>query len=56
VEAENTIEEAKALQLKADPQKDEVQKISDKLQKYLSAQDEFWPRWTYFAKKHGVEM
>ncbi len=56
VEAENTIEEAKALQLKVDPQKEDVQIISGKLQNYLSAQDEFWPRWTYFAKKHGVEM
>jgi len=56
VEAENTIDQAKALQLKADPQKEDVQIISSKLQNYLSAQDEFWPRWTYFAKKHGVEM
>lgn len=53
-EAENAIEEAKALQLQADPSVEEVRKVSERLVKYLAQDDQFWPRWLYFAEKLGV--
>lgn len=55
-EAENAIEEAKALQLQADPSVEEVRKVSARLVKYLAQDDQFWPRWLYFAEKHGVRI
>lgn len=55
-EAENAIEEAKALQLQDTPKQEDVQSVSEKLVKYLAADDEFWPRWKYFAEKHGVRL
>jgi predicted ATPase len=55
-EAENAIEEAKALQLQADPSVEEVQKVSARLVKYLAQDDKFWPRWLYFVEKLGVHL
>lgn len=53
---ESAIEEAKAIQLKSDPTKEEVSVAMEKLKQNLSETDEFWPRWIYFARKHGVEI
>jgi hypothetical protein len=54
--AEETIERAKALQLKNKPAKEEVQQVSEALSKVLAPDDQFWPRWTYFAEREGVEL
>ena len=54
--AEDAIQRAIALQQEERPNPDEVRKVSDDLQKYLSAEDIFWPRWLYFAEQHGVKL
>jgi hypothetical protein len=56
VEAERVIEAAKRLQLEDSPNKEEIEKIHNELSKYLADNDEFWPRWTFFAERHGVEI
>jgi hypothetical protein len=56
VEAERAITDGKALQLKEHPSPEEIRKVSDRLIKYLAAEDGFWPRWTYFAEQHGVHI
>ncbi len=56
VEAEDAIEAAKALQLEESPDPEEVQLVTDQLIKYLASDDEFWPRWTFFAEQHGVHL
>jgi predicted ATPase len=57
LEAEQAIEDAKKLQ--RDEEKvatEKVREVSERLVKYLAADDRFWPRWTFFAEKHGVEL
>jgi|SRR5579885_216589 hypothetical protein len=54
--AEETIEEAKRLQQLGLVPEEEVKKVSDKLVKVLAPDDEFWPRWTYFAEQRGVHL
>jgi len=56
LEAEEAIECAKALQLRENVKKDEVQEITNRLIKLLAGDDSFWPRWTFFAEKHGVKI
>jgi hypothetical protein len=56
LEAEQAIEAAKALQLQENPSKEIVEAVSRQLIKYLSAEDEFWPRWKYFAEQRGIEL
>ncbi len=56
LEAEEAIEEAKALQLQDKPHSQDVRIVSEKLKQYLATHDEFWPRWKYFAEQHGVEF
>ena len=55
-EAERVIEQAKAAQLEEQPSKALVQELTDELRRLLSNDDKFWPRWLYFAEKHGVEL
>ena len=31
-------------------------KIHETLIRTLADDDEFWPRWLYFAEQHGVEL
>jgi hypothetical protein len=54
VEAEQAIQAAKALQEEDNPTLEDVRKVSDDLRKYLAEDDEFWPRWLFFAEQHGV--
>lgn len=54
--AEEAIEEAKQLQLTTEPRPEDVKRVSDKLMKVLAQDDEFWPRWTYFAEQRGVHL
>lgn len=56
LEAEAAIEAAKALQLQDKPDPVCVNRVSEDLVKYLAPDDEFWPRWKYFAEKHGVRF
>jgi hypothetical protein len=55
-EAEAAIENAKALQLLANPSVEEIRQVSGRLVKYLAQDDKFWPRWIYFAEKFGVQL
>tara|TARA_R110002051_G_scaffold114257_4_gene186909 strand:+ start:4188 stop:5762 length:1575 start_codon:yes stop_codon:yes gene_type:complete len=55
-EAEAAIEAAKALQLQEEPAFEEVSEVSDRLRTHLAGDDKFWPRWLYFAERHGVMM
>jgi hypothetical protein len=52
-QAEEAIEQAKALQLIDKPSSKEVDRVSISLAGLLSADDEFWPRWRHFAEQHG---
>ena len=53
--AERAIENAKGIQLQMNPNPEDVSRVSQELKRTLSADDEFWPRWTYFANQHGVD-
>ena len=53
---EQAIEDAKALQEKESVSPNEVAEVSQRLVKYLPAHDSFWPRWTFFAAQHGVDL
>nr|WP_272212362.1 AAA family ATPase [Marinicella sp. W31]MDC2878276.1 AAA family ATPase [Marinicella sp. W31] len=53
-EAELAIEDAKSLQLREEVTQAEVAQVSDRLKRYLSGDDKFWPRWLYFAEQNGV--
>lgn len=57
-EAEAAIEEAKQLQMRDSDEvtQAEVAALSQRLVKYLAAHDQFWPRWTFFAEQHGVDL
>ena len=52
IDAERAIEEAKQLQLEEDPSSSDVQRVNAELIAYLRDDDEFWPRWRYFAERH----
>ena len=54
-EAEDAIEAAKNLQKRNDVSKDEVREVNERLVLYLAVDDQFWPRWMYFAERFGVE-
>jgi len=54
MEAEKAIEDAKALQLQRTPKQQDVQEVSDRLVNVLAQDDDFWPRWTYFAEQQGA--
>lgn len=56
LEAEKAIEAAKVLQLSDNPNSEDVARVSNDLARYLSEDDEFWPRWVYFAEQHGVHL
>jgi hypothetical protein len=56
LEAEQAVEDARALQLRGEATRGEVKILSDRLLKVLPADDEFWPRWLYFARQHGVKL
>ncbi len=51
--AEEAIEAAKALQLAEQANPREVARIDARLVRVLADDDEFWPRWRYFAEQHG---
>lgn len=55
-EAEKAIEEAVNLQDNENPTKQDVEDVHERLVRYLSESDTFWPRWTYFAEQHGIDI
>ena len=54
--AEKAIDEAKAIQLSNNPDLEKISDIHQQLVRNLASDDDFWPRWTFFAKKHGVKI
>lgn len=54
--AENALERAKATLAQDNPSPDVVREISKQLSETLPADDEFWPRWLYFAQQKGVKL
>ena len=56
IEGERAIQAAKELQEQDDPSFENVRKVSDELRKFLAEDDEFWPRWLFFAEQHGVSL
>ncbi len=56
LQSERVIEEAKNLQGKRNPSKEEIQAMTSKLSQTLASHDEFWSRWIYFAAAHGVKQ
>lgn len=55
-DAEEAIEAAKELQRQRTPSKEEVQEVSNRLLHVLAQDDDFWPRWTYFAEQRGASL
>jgi hypothetical protein len=53
---ESTINLARELQLQNAPDIEQVKNVHNDLLNELSADDPFWPRWLYFAEKHGVQI
>jgi len=53
-DGEVAIERAKALLEKGEGTPAEIRVATSELKKALSADDEFWPRWMYFAEKKGL--
>ena len=55
LDAERLIEKAKSIQLAPTPNVAEVLKIDKGLRRCLRDDDEFWPRWRYFAQTVSIE-
>jgi predicted ATPase len=55
IPSEEAIEDAKSLQANPNPASRSVIEVHARLVRYLAPDDEFWPRWLFFAKQHGVE-
>jgi hypothetical protein len=55
VPAEQAIEDAKALQAQDVPDPVRVREVNARLVETLAPDDEFWPRWRFFAEANGVE-
>ena len=54
--AEEALVAAKQIQLAENPDAKQIREISDRLAKFLPDLDPFWPRWRFFAEKHGVNI
>jgi hypothetical protein len=55
-QAEEAIEAAMALQQEDSPPASRIDQIHRRLESYLASDDDFWPRWLYFAQDHGVDV
>lgn len=56
VEAEKAVLDAVHLQEQDAVTQQDVQELTDRLVHLLGNHDSFWPRWIFFARKHGVEI
>lgn len=54
--AESAVEDAKRIQLQDEPDQKVIREIHERLVQYLAADDDFWPRWLFFAEQNGVEV
>jgi len=54
-QGEEAIEAAKHLQLQEEASEQQVQQVNDRLMRHLAQDDDFWPRWRYFAREFGVQ-
>jgi len=54
--AENALERAKAMLGEEKPDPQDIKEITKHLSRTLPAEDEFWPRWLYFAQQKGVKL
>ena len=54
--AENALARAKAVLADDNPSPGVIQEITKQLSGTLPAEDEFWPRWLFFAKQKGVNL
>jgi|SRR5579864_1312734 len=54
--AENALERAKATLAEESPNPEAIREIHRQLTETLPADDEFWPRWLYFAQQKGVKL
>lgn len=52
---EEAIEAAKQLQMMEDVNEQQVRQVNDRLLHYLAQDDDFWPRWRYFAREYGIQ-
>lgn len=53
--AEKAIKEAVILQLAEFVSEERVREVDNRLKMHLDEMDDFWPRWTYFAKQFGIK-
>ncbi|MCP4702626.1 MAG: ATP-binding protein [Gammaproteobacteria bacterium] len=51
---EEAINDAKKLQLSEEPSLQQVKAVHKRLMRFLAQDDDFWPRWRFFAKQHGI--
>jgi len=54
--AEQAIEAARALQQAKSVESADVCELHAQLVRYLAPDDDFWPRWVHFAKRHGLDV
>jgi hypothetical protein len=54
LEGERVIEAALALERQQSPDSGEVRRVNGELIRCLAQDDDFWPRWRFFAKEHGL--
>jgi hypothetical protein len=55
-EGEDAIERAKALMAMPAPSAEEIEVVHNALSKALAEDDDFWPRWGYFAERKGLKL
>ena len=55
-EGELAIEKARALLAQDVPTRAAILEATTELKRALSGDDEFWPRWLYFAEQKGVHI
>ncbi len=55
-EGERVLEEAKKLLSATQAEPDAIRRVSLELSKVLPEDDQFWPRWLYFAETKGVKL
>ncbi|HEY3972104.1 MAG TPA: AAA family ATPase [Candidatus Sulfotelmatobacter sp.] len=55
-EGETAIEQAKRLMADAKPTSDGIIEVTKRLKEALADDDDFWPRWLYFAEQKGVRL
>ena len=55
-EAELVLNRAIELQKEIKPDIEEIRQISKELAEVLPAEDDFWPRWVFFAQEYGIDL